>query len=212
MDAGIVPVKALTSANSRLAETFTDSERVELARALLLDCIDLCRSVTALDWTFVSTDREVLQLVDAADLRGLSEEETGLNAALEQGVRDALTRGATSVTILPVDVPLAWRGDLDDLLDTGSTSDAVVVPSGRDGGTNALYMSPPDLIEPHFGPDSLKAHMAEAESRGYRCSVLALPRIALDIDTVEDVEAFLGWRGRHPSNTGDVLERLAARA
>jgi 2-phospho-L-lactate guanylyltransferase len=178
----------------------------------LLDCVELCKSAESLSWTFVSDDPEVLEVVTASGLRALREGSSGLNDALRQGVRDALKRDAGSVTILPVDIPLTWRGDIDDLLDTGATSDVVVVPSGRDGGTNALYMSPPDLIEPHFGPDSLKAHIAAADERGYRCSVLALPRVSLDIDTMEDVESFLQWPGRRPNNTSAVLERLTAPA
>ncbi|MDQ3878725.1 MAG: 2-phospho-L-lactate guanylyltransferase [Actinomycetota bacterium] len=212
MDAGIVPVKALTRANSRLSGSFSEPDRNALARALLDDCIAMCQSADILQWTFVSVDEAVLQLVERSGLRALREETTGLNEALSQGVADALERGAQSLTVLPVDVPLAWRGDIEDLLDTGATSDVVVVPSGRDGGTNALYMSPPDLIEPHFGSESLKAHIAIAVVRGYRCSVLSLPRVALDIDTIDDVDEFLSWPGRRPSRTGEVLERLTARA
>jgi 2-phospho-L-lactate guanylyltransferase (CobY/MobA/RfbA family) len=96
-----------------------------------------------------------------------------------------------------------------DVLDTGATSDLVVVPSRADGGTNALYMTPPDLIEPQFGPGSLAAHVREAEERKLRCSILPLERLVLDIDTIEDVDAFVqvtesGQGGR----TGELLRQL----
>jgi 2-phospho-L-lactate/phosphoenolpyruvate guanylyltransferase len=78
-----------------------------------------------------------------------------------------------------------------DLVDTGATSDVVVVPARIGGGTNALYLRPPALIEPSFGAGSLAAHVRAAEERGARCSILALPRMELDIDTPEDLELLM---------------------
>ncbi len=124
---------------------------------------------------------------------------------------EALTnRGADSVTVIPVDVPLAYRDDLRDLSDTGATSDIVVVPSEGDGGTNGLYLAPPDLIDPRFGPGSLKAHVDSAAERGLRCSILNLPRMALDIDTLEDVDAYLSRPAHGHSRTRKTLEKLRA--
>jgi 2-phospho-L-lactate guanylyltransferase len=116
--------------------------------------------------------------------------------------------GARSVTILPSDTPLARRSDLHDILDTGATSDLVVVPSRADGGTNALYMSPANLMEPQFGAGSLAAHVREAQERKLRCSILSLERVELDIDTIEDVDAFLGMTGGGPGRTEELLGRL----
>jgi 2-phospho-L-lactate guanylyltransferase len=48
-----------------------------------------------------------------------------------------------------------------------------------------------------FGPDSFFPHLAAAERRGIEPTVLHLPRIALDIDTPEDIALFLGT----PSHT-----------
>jgi 2-phospho-L-lactate guanylyltransferase len=106
-------------------------------------------------------------------------------------------------------VPLAWAGDLQDIADTGATSDVVVVPS-RDGGTNALYMSPGDLMEPLFGEHSFKAHLHAAEELGKRCTILALARLELDIDTIEDVDAFLARPKVAETRSSVVLARARA--
>jgi 2-phospho-L-lactate guanylyltransferase len=90
------------------------------------------------------------------------------------------------VTVLPVDIPLATAEDVRDLVDTGATSDVVLAPARVDGGTNALYLSPPDAIPPRFGPASLRVHIGDAEAARLRCSILDLSRLALDLDTVED--------------------------
>ena len=43
---------------------------------------------------------------------------------------------------------------------------AVAVPALGRGGTNALYLNPPDAISLHFGADSLEAFRREAEMKG----------------------------------------------
>lgn len=210
MDAGLIPVKALARAKSRLAPHFDDDARLAISRALLDDTLALADSVPFFEWWVVSEDDEVMGAARARGFHVATDPGEGLNPALEAGIAAAAAAGATSVTIVPCDVPLAFRGDLEDLRDTGDTSDVVLVPSGDDGGTNALYLSPPDVLVPRFGAHSMKAHIESAEARALRCSILALPRLALDIDTIEDVDAFLEWPNRFPSRTGEVLERLRA--
>jgi 2-phospho-L-lactate/phosphoenolpyruvate guanylyltransferase len=208
MDAGILPVKSPTRAKQRLAPDFSPSERHNIALALFEDALDLCESSGFLDWWVVSDDADVLQVAADRGLDTVRDRGAGLNAAIEMAVSVVLEAGATSVTTIPSDVPLAWRGDLMDLIDTGATSDVVVVPSQRDGGTNALYLSPPDLMEPRFGDGSLSRHMALAEEKALRCALLPLPRLALDIDTVDDVREFLSRPQPSPGRTAQVLSEI----
>jgi 2-phospho-L-lactate guanylyltransferase len=207
VDAAILPVKSPSRAKSRLAERFSDAVREEIAWALYEDALSLCLSTSFVEWWVVSDDPDVLQKTEARGLRSIQDPGTGLNDALRLGIARARAAEAESVTVIPADVPLAWRGDLLDLLDTGATSDLVVVPSRSDGGTNGLYLSPPDVIAPQFGPKSLRAHVDLAERHGLRCSILALPRLELDIDTPEDVDAFMSARRPAPTRTAEVLER-----
>ena len=119
MDAGILPVKRPDRAKQRLADDLTDNERIEVTRALLHDAFELCSSADRYSWWVVSDDPDVL--TEAAD-RGftpVTDPGRGLNAALEAAIAAATQAGATSVTIIPADVPLAWKGDLQDIADTG---------------------------------------------------------------------------------------------
>ncbi len=205
MDIGVIPVKPLLAAKSRLAGRFDEDTRLGIARALLRDALDLAAGTPALGWLIVTSDEEVKSSAVGAGFEVLDETGTGLNEALALAARAASERGADSLTVVPSDVPLASSYDLNDLLDTGATSDVVVVPAGNDGGTNGLYLRPPNLIEPRFGPASLNAHIASAEREGFRCSILALPRLALDIDTPEDVDRFLAHPRAAETHTGRFL-------
>ena len=208
MDAGILPVKALDRAKERLSSHFGPAERRRIADALLEDALELCASVEFLTWWVVSDDDKVLQRAETRGFTPVRDEGEGLNPALHHAIGAALAAGADSVAVIPCDTPLAFRGDLVDLLDTGATSDVVVVPSEKDGGTNGLYISPPDLIAPNFGEGSFRRHLALAEKGGYRCALLSLPRLALDLDTVEDIRDYIGRPKHASSHTSEVLEEL----
>ncbi len=206
MDAGVIPVKSLRDAKSRLAGRFDEGTRIDLARALLRDALELAVATPSLEWFVVTSDEEAAASAGDAGLEVIDEDGRGLNEALETAARVANERAAGSLTVVPCDVPLATPYDLGDLLDTGATSDVVVVPAGNDGGTNGLYLSPPNLIQPRFGPSSLDAHIALAEKQGFRCTILALPRLALDIDTPEDVDRFLAHPRALETHTGRFLQ------
>lgn len=212
MDSGILPVKALDRAKQRLAPHFDPDERRRIAEALLEDALALCASADFLEWQVVSDSGDVLERARAAGLSTLVDPGEGLNTALGLAIDAAVHAGAGSVTVIPCDAPLAFRGDLVDLVDTGTTSEMVLVPSEKDGGTNGMYLSPPDLLRPTFGEGSLRRHLDLAERAAYRCALLSLPRLALDIDTIEDVRDYLAKSKHAPSRTAEVLEELRAKA
>jgi 2-phospho-L-lactate/phosphoenolpyruvate guanylyltransferase len=208
MDAGLLPVKALEAAKRRLSPHFDPAQRALIARALFEDALALCDATTWLEWWIVSSDGFVQSAAAERGLRVVHDPGTGLNAALRSAMRAIGDSGATSVTIVPADVPLATPEDLMDVRDTGTTSDVVVVPARRDGGTNGLYLRPPGLLEPRFGPGSLQAHAELADRLELRCSILPLPHLALDIDTIEDVDELLGSPRAAAGRAGALLSRL----
>ncbi|MCA1706060.1 MAG: 2-phospho-L-lactate guanylyltransferase [Actinobacteria bacterium] len=204
-------MKRLAIAKRRLMPHVTDQERLVIATALLADALDLCSSVQVLEWWVITDDPTVESLATSRGFKVGHDPGTGLNDALLAGITECMDDGAASVTIIPTDVPLAWSGDVQDILDTGATSDVVVVPS-RDGGTNALYLSPGDALRPAFGEFSFTRHLAEAEHRGLRCSMLSLPRLELDIDTIEDVDLYLARPKAASCRTSTVLAEIRDRA
>ncbi|MGH2729682.1 MAG: 2-phospho-L-lactate guanylyltransferase [Actinomycetota bacterium] len=210
MDAAILVVKRLDRAKQRLASDFDADQRTAIARALFEDALELCVASDFLTWWVVSDDPGVLAAAAERGLRTLEDAGTGLNDAVMLAVKTVMDAGATSLTVVPADIPLAYSGDLVDLLDTGATSDVVVVPSRRGGGTNGLYLSPPDVVPPQFGPKSFTAHLAVAERTGCRCTILNLDRMAIDIDTIEDVDAYLARPKHADSKTSELLSRLRA--
>ena len=210
MDAGILPVKRLDRAKRRLGAGFDDDARMAIAGVLLERAFAVLGGSDFLRWWVVTDDDSVDEGARRRGFGVVRDRGVGLNAALRIGIRDVVRAGAASVTIVPADLPLAEPEDLMDLVDTGATSDVVVVPARTGGGTNALYLRPPALIEPSFGPGSLAAHVRAAEERGARCSILPLPRMELDIDTPEDLELLM--EGSGGVATAAIVTALGSRA
>jgi len=77
----------------------------------------------------------------------------------------------------------------------GEGPGVVLVPSADDLGSNAILRAPPLAIPSRFGHGSFARHQHEAAQRGLPCTVLRLPRVALDVDEVEHLEALLAAEG-----------------
>jgi coenzyme F420-0:L-glutamate ligase/coenzyme F420-1:gamma-L-glutamate ligase len=72
------------------------------------------------------------------------------------------------------------------LLAAGTRAE-VVIAAARDGGTNALLLSPPDAIAFRFGPGSAARHEAAARASGKSVERLLLPHLSRDLDRPEDL-------------------------
>jgi 2-phospho-L-lactate guanylyltransferase len=67
-----------------------------------------------------------------------------------------------------------------------------IVPDRHGTGTNALLIAPPGSFAPSFGPGSLERHVQTARDAGLVQRVEAVPSLALDVDTPEDLAALWG--------------------
>src|ERR1700681_463114 len=92
----------------------------------------------------------------------------------------------TAVILLPIDVPLFTREEIESLI-SAADNGLVLVPPAAVTGTNALVRNPPVAIQACFGPGSFRKHCEQAESRGIPLKVVRPPGILFDIDTPEDV-------------------------
>jgi 2-phospho-L-lactate guanylyltransferase len=65
---------------------------------------------------------------------------------------------------------------------------AIIVPSRRFDGTNALARMPIDLMKTHYDEDSYKIHMNTAKEHTLNVAMVFVKRIMLDIDNTEDLK------------------------
>ena len=203
----LIPVKPLAEAKTRLAEVLAPAERRALVLAMLDDVLDALAGVRDLAGVaLVGGDAAVARHVAGRDLRLLDEPEPGLNAALRGASAELVAAGARRVLMLPADIPGLDRAAVEALLAVGGEPAVALVAASADGGTNALLMSPPGLLDPAFGPGSCAGYQRAAAGLGVTPRLLELPQVALDIDRPADLLALESVSGA--PRTRALLRRL----
>jgi 2-phospho-L-lactate guanylyltransferase len=184
-------------AKSRLAGVLNHDERHHLALTMLADVLAAC------DRARPSLVNGLVAVVDEPAARWVAERFAAvvvhdrapgdMNRAVTMGIDAATHRGASTVIVLPGDVPLLAPGDLADLLRAaGRHARAVIIGASRDQtGTNALLLRPPNIIRPAFGPPSVDRHARAGRAAGASTHVLTNLGLALDVDTPADLDKLL---------------------
>src|SRR6202142_2175545 len=187
----IVPVKPLRRGKSRLSGALSEDERVNLNRFLLEHTLKTLIELEEVDQVLVvSRDSSVLAI--ARDMGARTVQEDGapaLNTALKRATVIAQVYASSGVLVVPADLPLLSREAILTLLDRAINPPVIVIaPDRHKKGTNALLLSPANIIEYDFGPDSFKRHCERAEKSGARLEIVDLPSLGLDLDLPEDLE------------------------
>jgi 2-phospho-L-lactate/phosphoenolpyruvate guanylyltransferase len=189
---GLLPVKEPVHAKQRLSKLLAPDQRERLARLMFEQMLETLCSARNLDRVVVVTsDPAAADHARGAGVLVFDEQEQRSHShSADAAARRAMSLGARTILLAPIDVPLATAGEIDDLVAMASPG-VVIVPSIDGTGTNALLRTPPDVIESRFGPGSFAAHLGQARERGVRAEVARPPGLMFDIDTPEDVTELL---------------------
>jgi 2-phospho-L-lactate/phosphoenolpyruvate guanylyltransferase len=178
----VVPFRA-ASAKRRL-EPLNEEARGELAHRMLANVI---RAAVAVGPTILVTER------DAECARAVAAE-YGVQVVDDPGRGQGAAVAAAleavpewPVLVVNADLPDAQPRDLLALLGA-MPEDGIAIAPASDGTTNALALSRPGLFAPLYGPDSAARFLAHAEALGIEAMELAIPGLARDVDTVEELQ------------------------
>ena len=193
----LVPVKNLANAKQRLARALEQSSRTDLAHAMLADVLDAVAEAAADEVSLVTSDPFALELANHYRFAVISDDSNlGETDAIEMATRVCASRGIETTLVLPADIPLIEAPDIRTIYDAAPAKGTVLVPSADQRGTNAVLRRPAALFPLRFGNDSFVPHLAAAVATRATCVVLSLPRIALDIDTPEDLQNLVNAEGK----------------
>lgn len=207
MITAIVPAKALDQAKGRLATILTETERRELALAMLEDVVRALQSTAAIDEVVVvSPDVEVRAVASALNARPIEEPPSvrGINQALSFAL-ESLEPKPEAIVVVLADVPEIRASDVTDAIGFLAERGLVICPS-HDKGTGLLAMRPAGLIPFRFGPQSFSLHKREAAAQKLAIEVVRSESIARDIDSPDDLRALMSRPGE--SATHRLLARL----
>jgi len=168
----VLPIKSLDEAKSRLRDHLDPTPRRALVEAMFSDVLVALRRAKLVDQVLVvSSDHGAQRIAGGYGAMVLEEEDHGHSHAAGCGVARALELGIDRVLMVPGDCPLLDPKELDALIarPVGSPS-VLIVPDRHGTGTNALLLTPPDAMEPSFGPGSHERHTRNAAAAGIEAS------------------------------------------
>jgi 2-phospho-L-lactate guanylyltransferase len=160
-----------------------DSRRVRsaLAHAMLCDVLAAC--VTVGSTRVVTPDERAAEAAVEVGAEAVPDPGGGQGAAVQAGLEGLAPGG---VLVVNADVPCVVPHDLRSLI--GATPPGgVALVEALDGTTNALSLPAADMFEPLYGPSSADRFRAHAVSLGSDAISVALPNLADDVDTMDDL-------------------------
>jgi 2-phospho-L-lactate guanylyltransferase len=185
----VVLVKDFSTAKQRLRPALDPRARRRLARRNARLALEAARAGDHV--MAVCGSEDAAELARDAGAEVLVEvQPAGQNPAARRGLGLAVSRGARAVLLISSDLPLVSRGVVEEMLETARRLDGpsvVAAPATGRGGTNALYLRPPDAVDLHFGDDSLRKFERDAAGHGVRFVLFEAPELALDLDEPSDL-------------------------
>jgi len=187
-----VPHRGFEHAKTRLATVLEPDARAALAEYLLRHVLEVAVA-TGDEVVVISPDPSLEPVAQAAGARLTVQRGMGLNAGLTQAAGEAMADGVDRLGVLHGDLPNLQPAEIGALLDAagGDRPMVAIAPDAADTGTNGLALAPPDVIGFHFGKGSLIAHRAAAKRAGAWITIVRRPGLAFDIDTPDDLAAWL---------------------
>lgn len=199
----IVPVKPLRKAKSRLSDVLSKDERALLNFTLLGQTLNTLKTVPAIDQVLVvSSDSSVLALAREYDARTVQENsQANLSLAIQRAVVVAKMYAVDSILILSADLPLLSARDIEKMLEMVTPPPCIVIaPDRHNDGTNAIYLSPPDVIDCHIGGGSFAYNTQQAARHNIPLAVCKLTTLGLDLDLPEDIELLKQIEASNPDS------------
>lgn len=206
----VVPVKDTALAKQRLAGCLSPGDRRALVLAMLRDVIAALRAAGSVAGIVVATsDARAARIArDAAcEVRPDADGCRDLSGAVAAAASALGAAGVRRALVLPADLPRVRAAEIDAVAAALPAGGGIVlVPDRRGDGTNALLLDPASPFGFAFGPGSFGRHRDEARRLGRPARVVAMPSLAFDLDTEDDLRGLLSEGGE-----GDAVRRLRGR-
>ena len=190
--AAIIPVKTFSKAKTRLG---LSPQQIEDLCIVMLEEILYTLSISPqIEKTIMVTKEEKAIEIGKKfnTITIIDEKEESVNSAVALADDYLLENKFDASIVFPQDIPFIKTQDIDFMLNYKMHPNfAIIVPSRRFDGTNALARMPVDLMETHYDEDSYKIHMNTAKTKTLNVAMVFVKRIMWDVDNNEDLKFLL---------------------
>ena len=201
----LVPIKTFDKAKSRLRSALSADQCATLARHMAEDVIAALQNAETIQGiTVLGEEPAIAQFARELNCDFQTENSAAdLSANLDAAAQRLKLAGIDTLLVLPSDLPMLRAADIDQLL-SDHAGGLSLCPASRDGGTNALVISPPGTIEFCFGEQSARHHLDAANVAELATQIFSRRALSRDIDTPEDLLYFC-----RQSSTGCTADYLS---
>jgi len=190
--AAIIPVKTFLNAKTRL---HLPSEKVEALCKIMLEEVLQVLSISPKIEKIIMVTKEEKAIEIGKKFNTITiidEKEESVNQAVSLADKYLLENNFNASIVFPQDIPYIKTQDIDFMLKYQMHPNfAIIVPSRKFDGTNALARMPIDLMKTHYDNDSYRNHMTTAKEHTLNVAMVFVKRIMLDIDDQEDLKILL---------------------
>ena len=206
--AAIIPVKTFSNAKTRLE--LSPHKVEELCKIMLEEILHTLSISPRIDKIIIVTkEQKAIEIGKKFNTTTIiDEKEESVNSAVALADKYLLENKFDASIVFPQDIPYIKTQDIDFMLNyIAPPNFAIIIPSRRFDGTNALVRMPIDLMETHYDEDSYKIHMNTAKKHTLNVAMVFVKRIMWDVDNKEDLE-FLLEQGEKPKIAEKIKEIL----
>lgn len=190
--AAIIPVKTFSLAKTRL--DLSSQQKEELCNIMLDEIIHTLSISPQIEKIIIVTKEEKAIKIGKKYKAIIipDEEEKSVNHAVALADKYLLENQFDASIVFPQDIPFIKTQDIDFMLNYKIPPNfAIVVPSRRFDGTNALVRMPVNLMITHYDEDSYKIHMNTAKEHTRNVALVFVKRIMWDVDNMDDLKFIL---------------------
>ncbi len=190
--AAIIPVKTFANAKTRLDLSHQQVEK--LCEVMLEEILHVLSISPQIEKTILVTREEIAIAIGKKfnTVTIIDEKEESVNCAVALADQYLLENDFDASIVFPQDIPFIKTQDIDFMLKyVMHPNFAIIVPSRRFDGTNALARMPVDLMKTHYDEDSYKIHMNTAKKHTLNVVMVFVKRIMWDVDNLEDLKFLL---------------------
>jgi 2-phospho-L-lactate guanylyltransferase len=190
--AAIIPVKTFSNAKTRLE--LSPHKVEELCNTMLEELLHTLSISPRIDKIIIVTkEQKAIEIGKKFNTTTIiDKKEESVNSAVALADKYLLENKFDASIVFPQDIPYIKTQDIDFMLNyIAPPNFAIIIPSRRFDGTNALVRMPIDLMETHYDEDSYKIHMNTAKKHTLNVAMVFVKRIMWDVDNKEDLEFLL---------------------
>lgn len=176
---------------SRLSSLLNREERTELTKILAIQTLNILNKIEAIDKIIVMTDEtEWIESLSIEKIIAIDDFDVPiLKKKIEKASNWMEKKNVKRIIYLSIDLPFINLTDVETFINSHKKG-MTIVEAGKDGGTNALILDMPRMIDFQFGENSFEKHIRSAENANITVKVFKNRALSSDLDDENDFKKF----------------------